>query len=478
MSGPWEDYAAQDDGPWNDYAKPAMAEVPEQPRPPQRPIGQEVVRQGKLTLAAALKGLGALPMAAADFGIGARNLLTGEREPSPSDQWNQGIDQMLGKPEAPLEKVAQFVGSSIAGAAVPAPQGMGTIKDAITLGGKPAALAPSGFDPRSMRLDALKKAQDAGYVLPPSTTNPTATNKILESIGGKVATAQDASVRNQIATDSLVKADLGLSKMADVGEGTLAAIRKESAEAYKPLREIGTMRLDSKFGKDIDSAIEQISKVGEKFPKLAKDDLTGVIKSLKEQPSVDSDTAVETVSLLRANADEAYAAGQKNAGKIYKKAATAFEDAIERSLERRGESAKEALSKYRAARQLIAKTYSAQKALNPELGNFDARKLGQQLAAEKPLSGGMKKAGQAALAFRDATKLVTDSGSVRNTDVILGGGSAALSGEPMFLLYPFLRQAVRAGLLSPSGQKYLATPGKIGLPSELVMGGTAGLLGQ
>jgi hypothetical protein len=429
----------------------------------------------------ALNAVTAIPLAAMDAGVGVRNFIDEKRQGKqlsdliapkefqgyelPSQTWNNALGELgVPKHEGFVEKAADFVGQAAIGGRLPAPSA--------------AEQAPAAFDPKAMRTLALEKARDAGYVVPPATTNPSLLNRFLESWGGKTGTAQDASAKNQAITDALVKKDLGLGAADDVAEGTLPFLRKEAAEAYKPVRGIGTIRLDSKFETAIDDAVGQLSKVAQKFPKLAKSDVTDTLASLKAK-SIDSDTAVDTIAVLRANADEAYSAGEKQAGAAYKAAAKAMEDAIERSLGRRGADAKEILSNFRGARQQIAKTYSAQKALNPELGNFDARKLASMLNQGKPLTGGMKQAGQMAQAFKEAAKLQTDSGSVRNTDVILGGGAAALSGNPMPLLYPFSRMAVRDFMLSNTGQNLLAAPRQsYGLPPEYLMAIAPGLLGS
>lgn len=428
-----------------------------------------------------LNAVTSIPLAAMDAGVGVRNLIDEKMQPKqlsdliapqehqgyeiPSQTWNNALDALgVPKPEGFVEKAADFVGQAAVGGRLPAPQA--------------ATQAPAAFDPKAMRTLALEKAREAGYVVPPSTTNPTLLNRFLESWGGKAATAQDASARNQGVTDALVKGDLGLKATDDVAEGTLPHLRSEAAKAYEPVRGVGTIRLDSRFETAIDDAVGKLSKVAQKFPKLAKSDVTETIASLKAK-SIDSDTAVDTIAVLRANADEAFASGEKQAGAAYKAAAKAMEDAIERSLSRRGADAKELLTNFRGARQMIAKTYSAEKAANTELGNFDARKLAQLLNQGKPLTGGMKKAGQAAQAFKEATKLMTDSGAVRNTDVILGAGGSALSGSPFPLLYPFSRMAARDILLSEMGQNLLAAPRTTyGLPPELLMGGATGLLGS
>lgn len=437
-------------------------------------------RLAGLTARIPIDALSSIPLAAADAGIATRDLVTEAMQPkqlsdliaprqptrhkSATQMYQEAMGELFPTPTGALEKGVNIAGQMVVGSKLPAPQA--------------GQQAPAAFDPKAMRTLAFEKARDAGYVVPPSTTNPSILNRFLESWGGKAATAQEASMRNQSVTDKLVKSDLGLSAGDDVAEGTLAAIRQEAAAGgYKPIRGVGTFRLDSQYSAALDDIASPFAKAESAFPGVNKNDVIKTVESLK-QKSVDSDTAVSTIAILRDKADAAYRQGETGLGKAYKGMAKAMEDALERSLERRGPEAKELLSQYRDARTLIAKTHSAEKALNPELGSFDARKLAQQLNAGKPLSGDMKKAAQAAQAFKEATRLLTDSGSVRNTDVILGGGAAALSGNPLPLLYPFSRMAVRDAMLSPWGQGLLATPRpNYVMRPEMLMGATTGLLG-
>jgi hypothetical protein len=416
----------------------------------------------------------ALPLAAADAGVATRNLLTGQSNPLASQMFKEAMGQVAPTPQGGIEKGMNIAGQIALGGKLPVPQGMGSLAAPRT-----ANLAPTAFDPKAMRTLALEKANDAGLVVPPSTTNPTLLNKFLESWGGKIATAQDASLRNQPKIDSLVKRDIGLNAADDVAEGTLPAIRQEAAAAgYTPVKGVGTIRLDEKYAKALDEIAAPYAKSEAAFPGLNKTDVVSTAASLK-QKAVNSDTAIDSIQIIRDKAEAAFSSGDSATGKAYKAMAKALEDAVERSLSRRGEDAQKMLADFRNARQLIAKTHSAQKALNPELGNFDARKFAQMLNQGKPLSGGMKKAGQASQAFKEATKLSTDSGSVRNLDTVFGAAGAIATGNPWPLIYPFTRMAARDFMLSQLGQKLLAKPGTgQGLPPEVVMGGTVGLLGS
>lgn len=469
---PFDQFDSADSNPFDQFDAPAVEAEPPKPSLMDRVFGtkeqwtspDEWKRVFGLTARIPVDALSSLPLMAADAGVNARNQMTGSDYETPSQMYQQAMGEVFPTPTGSIEKGVNIAGQMVVGSKLPAPQA--------------AQQAPANFDPKTMRALALGKARDAGYVVPPSTTNPTILNRFLESWGGKAATAQDASMRNQAVTDKLVKTDLGLKATDDVAEGTLAAMRQEAAKTgYKPVRTVGTIRLDSDYAKALDDIAGPYSKAESAFPGLNKNDVAQTVASLK-QKSVDTDTAVDSIALLRDKANTAYRAGDNGLGKAYKSMAKALEDAIERSLTRRGPEAKELLKQYRDARTLIAKTHSAEDALNPELGNFAASKFAQMLDAGKPLSGGMKQAGQASQAFKQATRLLTDSGSVRNTDVILGGGAAAMSGNPLPLLYPFSRMAARDFMLSPLGQGLLATPrSNYVMRPETVMGATQGLLG-
>lgn len=423
-----------------------------------------------------------LPLAAMDAGVGVRNFIDEKMRPKqlsdliapqqhqgyelPSQTWNKALND-YGVPQHTgiLEKGGDIVGQMLLGSKMPAPQ--------------IANSAPAGFNPQTMKQVALANAQKEGYVVPPSTVNPSVTNKVLESIGGKVAMEQDASLKNQAVTDALVKRSLGMDDAVQVAEDALPALRAQAAGPYKALRSVGTMRADADYGKALDAITAQYRGAAKDFPDLARTDILDAVESVRK-PSFDSDSAMDAIAILRDKASTAYRQGDKALGKAYREISGAMESAIERSLARRGKDATKLLKEFRDARQLIAKSYTAEGALNPQTGSFNAQKLATQLAKGKPLTGDMKKVADFATAFPKAAKLVLDSGSVRNTDVILGAGTAALSREPSYLLYPFARQAVRAGLLTNAGQNALTQPGIQPMPKTALslLYGTQGLLSE
>lgn len=429
-------------------------------------FGKQGARAVGLAGRTILNTAAAPPLAAMDAGVAGRNLLSGQNYELPS-QMMEGALNSAGVPQfqTPIEKGGDIAGQMLLGSRLPVPQA--------------AKLAPKNFNPQTMQQIALAKAQREGYVVPPSTVNPSALNKTLESIGGKIAMEQDASLKNQKVTDSLVKRDLGLSESTQMSEDVLPALRTQAAQPYKALRSVGTMRADGDYGKALDAISSQYTGAAKDFPELARNDILKAVEAVRK-PSFDADSAMDAIAILRDKASTAYTQGDKALGKAYREISGAMEGAIERSLARRGKDSAALLKEFREARQLIAKSYTAEGALNASAGSFNATKLATQLAKGKPLSGESKKAAAFAQAFPKAAKLVLDSGSVRNTDVILGAGTALMSKEPSFLIYPFARQAVRAGLLSGSGQRALTTPGLQPAPQTAagLLYGANGLFGE
>jgi hypothetical protein len=110
------------------------------------------------------------------------------------------------------------------------------------------------------------------------------------------------------------------------------------------------------------------------------------------------------------------------------------------------------------ARQLIAKTYSVEKALNGTTGTVDAKKLAQQLAKGKPLTGELKQAAEFAARFPKAAQTVEGMGSLPQTsplDWAASGIAAATSGNPLMMAGVLARPAARQLSLSNAFQNRL-----------------------
>lgn len=417
-------------------------------------------RSAALIGRAAVEGVTALPLMAMDAGVGIRNLITGSNYDAPSKLFNDSLNQLgVPQPHGLVERAGSFLVSAATGSRVPAPEA--------------ANQAPKNFVPPSdtpVRDAALAAAQNEGYVVPPATTNPSGINRALETVGGKVATAQDASIKNQSITNRLAKRALGLGDDEPLTREVISQIRGSAGKIYEKIRNIGPVQADQEFTQDLAGIVQGSRNTARSFPGLGSSEIDNVVESLN-QPQFEAGDAVDAMRILRNSADKAFRSGDKALGKSYRSASDALEGVLERTLEKSGD--KSSINAFKAARQLIAKTYTVDKALNESTGNVIAAKLAGDLAKGKPLTGELKLAAEFARAFPKAAQQILDSGSVRNTDLIVAGGTAALSQNYKYLLYPFLRQAVRVGLLSKPGQK-LAVEGALRTPPGVVMGAIPG----
>jgi len=183
VSGPWEQYAAPI-SPWEQYAQPAA--------PPSPSLVDQAVRGAGLSANALAHGVTGAINLIPDAMTSAYNFARNPHMPSwkeinpfsaeawpsntPSAYVDRALNSVLPTPQTMPEKIASFGLGMEGGALVPN----------LPI---PGAKAPESFvSPQSLqaqRLAAgLKQAQDKGYVVPPSTTNPSLINKTLETIGG------------------------------------------------------------------------------------------------------------------------------------------------------------------------------------------------------------------------------------------------------------------------------------------------------
>lgn len=358
-------------------------------------------------------------------------------------------------------KTAEVTGSPAVGAAVntaiqAVPLILGKVVGKI---GKTTAESEAAAATRkaaSAQVDAgIKQAQDSGYILPPTQANPSVLNQILEGVGGKIKTAQRASEKNQVVTNNLAREALGITQEAPLTVDTLAAVRKQAGQAYDIVKDAGRITADETFRSDLNRIAQPTRNAAQDFKSLQNSEVERVIQGLSVD-SFDASSAIDQIKLLRAEADKAYRTGDKTLGAVYKDSARALENQIERHLETTGQSP-EVLADFRKARELIAKSYSVEKALKND-GNVDARVLAAQLEKGKPLSGELKTAAQFGSQFPKAAQLPEKVGGVPYSmlDAAVGGGAATLLHNPALLATATARPLLRALITSKPYQKALA----------------------
>ena len=284
-------------------------------------------------------------------------------------------------------------------------------------------------------LNAAKQAYDAGYVIPPTQVKPTLGNRLLEGLSGKITTAQNASAKNTDVTNRLAAQALGIGDDVKLSPDVLEDIRKTAGAAYRDVA-----GLPVKPAQDANSLMN--------IPAQAEVNPSQMVFDLRKARN----DATAWYNSYGRTADPESLAKAKAA----KDLASQLEGTLEgyaRSLGR-----DDLVSDMAKARQLIAKTYSVEKALNSTTGNVDARNLAKQLEKGKPLTGELKQAAEFAARFPKAAQTVEGMGSLPQTsplDWAAFGGIGAATANPLALLGVGARPAARAAVLSSPVQRGL-----------------------
>lgn len=311
----------------------------------------------------------------------------------------------------------------------------------------------------AVRDATLLNSQDAGYVVPPSQANPTLVNKAAEGFAGKLTTAQAASAKNQEVTNGLARQSLNLPPDTPLTKVTLKTIRKTAGQAYETIRGVdGMIGTDQRFTTELAQITQKFQGAEKDFPELAKSQVNDIVASVNK-PQFSADAGISAIRILRDKTDDAYAKGDKSLGAAYRQASSALEDLIDRNLAARGPQFADMLSEYRDARQMIAKTYSVESALNDATGNVNATKLGAQLKRNKPLDADLKTAGQFANAYpRAAQENLSSMPGISPLDYGAAGIASAAVGNPSPMAAVTGRPLMRSLILSKPYQDRMTTP--------------------
>ena len=297
------------------------------------------------------------------------------------------------------------------------------------------------------------KFRDAGLAMPPSITNPTLTNRVLEGISGGTKTEQALSRVNQPKLDNLIKQDLGLPSSTVVTPKVLEDIRATEGKAYQAIKEVPKYVADDVFAQEIQSVRPAISA---EIPEMANPAIDKMIAGLSKD-EFSGGTAIDLIKRLRyqsnANFKNRIDPEKLELAQAQKAAAEAMESLIDRNLAAMGDSAK--LAAYRAARGRIAKTYDAEAALM-ESGSFAAK----DIPLKKSTTGGMRTVAEFAERFPKSSQKI-DSATKANpfsvVDALFSGGAAAVTANPLMLGGVMARPALRSAIASQPYQRMMGT---------------------
>lgn len=367
----------------------------------------------------------------------------------------------------------------------------------------------------------LKAAQERGYVVPPSSVNPTSVGNTIETLAGKSAMKQQAELKNQQTTNALVREELKVPENTPITEGLLTKLRDQSAEPYRQVRELissanapaprqytwmsfnerarGEPTPAPRKGVTIEHGEPQMTPAG--LPQLQSTRVgplaeTGVrapgTAVARPRSQLESDEtysewtqvplepqakrgipSLEDLKQTRfyANAfwkrfdrdgDPAALAMAKNLDRQSTRLESIFEEMA------RDAGQPNLINELRSARTYIAKTYDIERALNLGNGNVDAQIIGRVLDRGRPLSGNLEliakfAEGPGRQFVREASKVPEPGVSSKLTFPLAVGlgfeGYRNLGSTGAALAgIPFAGGAARSFMLSKPGQASFGTP--------------------
>lgn len=318
------------------------------------------------------------------------------------------------------EATGSDTAASVAGLLTPV-----AVQGAASYGRQKVADAELRRSQNEVRDKTLADGKAAGYVVSPSEVNPSAVNKILESVAGKAATKQEASLRNQTVTSELAAKELGFPKGTALTEGKLETYRDTVAGPY---REVAALSPRAQL------ALEQLKQT--RFEKNA------YAKHYERSADPNSLAASRNLEQKADQLEQQLEGFAKQAGKP------------------------DLIDALRDARTKIAKSYDVERALNVGDAGVSANTLGKALDHGKPLSGGLETSGRFAQAFPGVTR---DGANVPAPGVskvaaalssVLGvGGYAAMGPLGMAAAaLPLASGPARSLILSKPYQNLMAKP--------------------
>lgn len=355
-----------------------------------------------------------------------------------------------------------------------------TLGGVIPAGGQIANML-RGKGPNPQMVQSIQQARDLGYVIPPTQANPSMLNRFMEGVAGKLSTAQNASAKNQEITNRLAAKSLGLAEDTVITPQVLTDLRTTAGNAYTNLGLSGQVMADKSYINALDDIAKPYLVAAKGFPNSPPSPVINLVQSLKS-PSFDATAAVEKVRQLRTAADDAFRTGNTDIARASKSAATAIENALEGHLSKTNQT--DLLTKFKDARQIIAKTYSVEKAANTTTGTIDAKKLAAQLQRGKPLSAELKSIAQFSQAFPKASQATEAMGSLPQLSPLdyfaglIGGVSTGGVGAGAILARPALRAAALSSpvqnRLIPNTAAPFLTPDQRNLSRLLTLQGAQG----
>jgi hypothetical protein len=388
----------------------------------------------------------------------------------------QGVKAIAGNAAryATANTMAKAAETKIDQGRLPTPVEAGVAAGAGVVGAGMVKALDSGAIPRavaeraklgSVRNKVVTDATDRGFVVEPAGERPSAMNNTLQSLAGKAATHQEASVINSEIRNKLVREDLGLPPGAPLTPQTLEGIRTKAAEPYKVLESI------SEQAKANLATLKKnkltISDPHELAVASADPDMVREVSDLAVKAGAD----VQALKKARIEQRQAWDRYKDSRGdpKFYD-AAKAAEDAVD-AIENNILEASKKLGipglpeQLTQSRRLIAKTHEVQYSLNDD-GYVSGKDLAKRFNQGAKLDGNLE---LIAKFTNSVPRVNTDRSMIPPPSVdklkgyaamtmALGGGSAMGPRGLALGALPYTDTAIRKVLLSGPYQRAFATP--------------------
>lgn len=258
------------------------------------------------------------------------------------------------------------------------------VEKAAPLAGESEAEALARKSANATRDVTIAESQKAGYTIPRSAYDPSATTNILESISGKAATLQEAAKRNQAVTNSLARKYLKLPENIAFSEDVMSGLVSKHSKIYDEARKLPA------------------GVVGEETTQATM----GAVK----KPLIKSgDELVDEIRKARKQARDNYAHYERTADP---KAQEIAEAAVAKAEELEGQldilASKnfkpDTLNELRKSRKELAKIHSIENAMNTATGEINALSLKSQLDKGVPLTDEAKTIANFAKGFQNIAK--------------------------------------------------------------------------
>lgn len=288
----------------------------------------------------------------------------------------------------------------------------------------------------------LKEAQNIGLVAPPSKVGAGAIPRALETASGKFMFSDAASAKNSQVINDAARKYIGLPIDSPLTTETLKDLKDVYGVPYDKASSLAPTQIQSTAGGMVKS---QLTRSGAEIVddiKTTKEDANAFYRAWKS-PNSDNPTEYRKQYITLSNQVKAFEAELDRLAKANNKP--------------------ELLNELKDSRQKIAKVYTVENALNPELGTVDVRKIAKK---DVPLSGELALAARFSKAFPDVTKPVSVQPNPLSIYDLLAISAGAGGEQPNKLLIglPFARAAGRATAISKPFQQNMVTP-KYPLPT-------------